>query len=111
VPDRAPSSPSAQWTIPPNTAACPRNVIVSLGIGKVMSVTCTYDHRIIQGAESGMFLGKLQALLDGEDNFYDEIFEALQVPYAPSNGPATRFRLPRQPSHPPTSSRKPRSSS
>ena len=57
--------------------------IVSLGIGKVMSVTCTYDHRIIQGAESGMFLGKLQALLDGEDNFYDEIFEALKIPYAP----------------------------
>jgi 2-oxoglutarate dehydrogenase E1 component len=39
--------------------------LVSLGIGKVMSVTCTYDHRIIQGAESGMFLGKLQSLLDG----------------------------------------------
>jgi len=57
--------------------------IVSLGIGKVMSITCTYDHRIIQGAESGMFLGKFQALLDGEDNFYDEIFEALKIPYAP----------------------------
>jgi 2-oxoglutarate dehydrogenase E1 component len=57
--------------------------LVALGIGKVMSVTCTYDHRIIQGAESGMFLGKLQALLDGEDGFYDEIFEALKVPYAP----------------------------
>ena len=53
-------------------------VIASLGISKVMSVTCTYDHRIIQGAESGMFLGKLQALLDGEENFYEEIFEALQ---------------------------------
>ncbi|MGD1072304.1 MAG: multifunctional oxoglutarate decarboxylase/oxoglutarate dehydrogenase thiamine pyrophosphate-binding subunit/dihydrolipoyllysine-residue succinyltransferase subunit, partial [Bryobacteraceae bacterium] len=59
------------------------DTIVSLGIGKVMSVTCTYDHRIIQGAESGMFLGKLQSLLDGEDNFYDEIFEALRVPYTP----------------------------
>lgn len=57
--------------------------IASLGISKVMSVTCTYDHRIIQGAESGMFLGKLQALLDGEDGFYKEIFDALQVPYAP----------------------------
>jgi 2-oxoglutarate dehydrogenase E1 component len=57
--------------------------LVALGIGKVMSVTCTYDHRIIQGAESGMFLGKLQALLDGEDGFYNEIFEALKVPYAP----------------------------
>jgi 2-oxoglutarate dehydrogenase E1 component len=61
----------------------PPEKIVSLGIGKVMSVTCTYDHRIIQGAESGLFLGKFQALLDGEDNFYDEIFDALKVPYAP----------------------------
>ena len=37
-----------------------------LGISKVMTLNCTYDHRIIQGAESGMFLGKLQSLLDGE---------------------------------------------
>jgi len=59
------------------------DVVASLGISKVMSVTCTYDHRIIQGAESGLFLGTLQALLDGEQNFYDEIFEALHVPYAP----------------------------
>ncbi|HYA16027.1 MAG TPA: multifunctional oxoglutarate decarboxylase/oxoglutarate dehydrogenase thiamine pyrophosphate-binding subunit/dihydrolipoyllysine-residue succinyltransferase subunit [Bryobacteraceae bacterium] len=59
------------------------DVIASLGISKVMSVTCTYDHRIIQGAESGMFLGTLQSLLDGDNNFYDEIFDALHVPYAP----------------------------
>jgi 2-oxoglutarate decarboxylase len=59
--------------------------VASLGIGKVMSVTCTYDHRIIQGAESGIFLGKLQALLDGEDGFYEEIFEALQIPGAPAS--------------------------
>jgi 2-oxoglutarate dehydrogenase E1 component len=61
----------------------PAETIVSLGIGKVMSVTCTYDHRIIQGAESGTFLGKLQSLLDGDGGFYDEIFEALRIPYAP----------------------------
>jgi 2-oxoglutarate dehydrogenase E1 component len=58
------------------------DVIASLGISKVMSVTCTYDHRIIQGAESGLFLGTMQSLLDGDQNFYDEIFEALHVPYA-----------------------------
>ena len=57
--------------------------IASLGISKVMSVTCTYDHRIIQGAESGMFLGTMQSLLDGDENFYEEIFEALHIPYAP----------------------------
>ena len=54
-----------------------------LGIGKVMMVTCTYDHRIIQGAESGAFLGKLQGLLQGEDNFYSEIFHDLRMPHQP----------------------------
>jgi 2-oxoglutarate dehydrogenase E1 component len=73
--------------------------LAELGIGKVMSVTCTYDHRIIQGAESGMFLGKLQSLLDGEAGFYDEIFEALKVPYAPvrwegDQAPAARVAEP-----------------
>jgi 2-oxoglutarate decarboxylase len=58
-------------------------VVASLGISKVMSVTCTYDHRIIQGAESGLFLGTLQSLFDGDQNFYEEIFESLHVPYAP----------------------------
>ena len=54
-----------------------------LGISKVMSLSCTYDHRIIQGAESGAFLGKLQALLDGEDGFYEEVFEHLRMPHKP----------------------------
>jgi 2-oxoglutarate decarboxylase len=54
-----------------------------LGISKVMSVTCTYDHRIIQGAESGAFLGILQSLLDGDKGFYEEIFSALRIPYQP----------------------------
>ncbi len=54
-----------------------------LGISKVMSLSCTYDHRIIQGAESGAFLGKLQLLLDGEDGFYEEIFESLRMPHQP----------------------------
>lgn len=55
----------------------------SLGLCKVMTITCTYDHRIIQGAESGAFLGKLQDLLEGEDRFYDEIFEQTGMPYQP----------------------------
>jgi multifunctional 2-oxoglutarate metabolism enzyme len=54
-----------------------------LGISKVMSLSCTYDHRIIQGAESGAFLGKVQALLDGEDSFYEEVFEHLLMPHRP----------------------------
>ena len=52
-----------------------------LGVGKVMNVSCTYDHRIIQGAESGAFLGRLEALLNGDENFYEEVFASLRVPY------------------------------
>ena len=55
----------------------------TLGISKVMTVTCTYDHRVIQGAESGMFLGRLQALLEGADDFYEQIFSDLKIPYKP----------------------------
>src|SRR6202162_6355948 len=54
-----------------------------LGLSKVMSVTCTYDHRVIQGAESGMFLGRLQALLEGEEGFYEELFSDLKIPHKP----------------------------
>jgi multifunctional 2-oxoglutarate metabolism enzyme len=54
-----------------------------LGISKVMALSCTYDHRIIQGAESGAFLGKLQSLLDGGDGFYEEIFNHLLMPHMP----------------------------
>ena len=54
-----------------------------LGLSKVMTVTCTYDHRVIQGAESGMFLGRLQDLLEGQEDFYEEIFEHLKIPHKP----------------------------
>jgi 2-oxoglutarate decarboxylase len=58
-------------------------VRAALGLGKVMMVTCTYDHRVIQGAESGLFLGRLQGLLEGADGFYDQIFSELNIPYRP----------------------------
>jgi len=54
-----------------------------IGLSKVMTLTCTYDHRIIQGAESGMFLGRLQDLLQGTDGFYDDIFSSLRLPHHP----------------------------
>ena len=54
-----------------------------IGISKVMTITCTYDHRVIQGAESGLFLAKVQALLEGQDKFYDAIFADLRLPYQP----------------------------
>ncbi|HEY9291495.1 MAG TPA: multifunctional oxoglutarate decarboxylase/oxoglutarate dehydrogenase thiamine pyrophosphate-binding subunit/dihydrolipoyllysine-residue succinyltransferase subunit [Microlunatus sp.] len=55
----------------------------TLGVSKIMTLTSTYDHRVIQGALSGEFLAKLHALLLGEDGFYDEIFTSLRIPTAP----------------------------
>ncbi|TVR30946.1 MAG: multifunctional oxoglutarate decarboxylase/oxoglutarate dehydrogenase thiamine pyrophosphate-binding subunit/dihydrolipoyllysine-residue succinyltransferase subunit [Balneolaceae bacterium] len=60
-----------------------QDVLNQLGVSKVMTVTCTYDHRIIQGAESGMFLQKIHQLLNGEEDFYDVIFKDLEIPYQP----------------------------
>ncbi|MEO9325548.1 multifunctional oxoglutarate decarboxylase/oxoglutarate dehydrogenase thiamine pyrophosphate-binding subunit/dihydrolipoyllysine-residue succinyltransferase subunit [Nocardioides sp. C4-1] len=52
-------------------------------ISKVMTLTSTYDHRVIQGAQSGEFLKRVHQLLLGEDGFYDEIFRSLRIPYEP----------------------------
>ena len=64
-------------------AADPR-VIAELGLGKVLTITSTYDHRIIQGAESGLFLGRVAEFLTGQHNFYDDVFSAMGVPYEPA---------------------------
>ncbi len=49
---------------------------------KIITITSTYDHRIIQGAESGMFLRTLDALLQGEERFYEQVTESLARPGA-----------------------------
>ena len=59
------------------------STISALGISKVMNITSTYDHRIIQGAESGLFLKEVHQLLLGEKNFYEDIFNDLHVPSQP----------------------------
>src|SRR6266404_3258371 len=68
---------------PPEFRGVPEDMRISLGLSKVMTVTCTYDHRVIQGAESGMFLGQLQSLLEGEDRFYEQVFADLRIPTRP----------------------------
>ncbi|HTS77639.1 MAG TPA: multifunctional oxoglutarate decarboxylase/oxoglutarate dehydrogenase thiamine pyrophosphate-binding subunit/dihydrolipoyllysine-residue succinyltransferase subunit [Bryobacteraceae bacterium] len=68
---------------PPEYRGVPEDVRASMGLSKVMTVTCTYDHRVIQGAESGAFLGRLQALLEGEDGFYENIFRDLRISLQP----------------------------
>jgi 2-oxoglutarate decarboxylase len=55
--------------------------LADLGVSKVITISSTYDHRIIQGAESGLFLKRVEELLLGADGFYDEVFRALGVPY------------------------------
>ncbi|MFE1951005.1 MULTISPECIES: multifunctional oxoglutarate decarboxylase/oxoglutarate dehydrogenase thiamine pyrophosphate-binding subunit/dihydrolipoyllysine-residue succinyltransferase subunit [Streptomyces] len=60
-----------------------QDTLNKLGISKVMTLTSTYDHRVIQGAASGEFLRIVANLLLGESGFYDEIFKALRIPYEP----------------------------
>ena len=57
--------------------------LARLAISRQVTLTSTYDHRIIQGAQSGEFLNRIHQLLLGEDGFYDDIFTALQIPYEP----------------------------
>lgn len=57
--------------------------LAHLGVSKVLTLTCTYDHRVIQGAESAEFLGRAAALLAGEDGFYEQVFTSLAVPHEP----------------------------
>jgi len=67
----------AEWQ-----AADPRT-LAAMGVSKVMTLTSTYDHRIIQGAESGLFLARIHQLLLGEHGFYDDIFHSMGIPYEP----------------------------
>src|SRR5690625_2709052 len=57
--------------------------LAEMGVSKTLTLTSTYDHRVIQGADSGEFLRIVHAKLLGEDGFYDRIFAALQLPYEP----------------------------
>ena len=57
--------------------------LARLGVSKVITLTSTYDHRVIQGAQSGEFLRRMHQLMLGEDGFYDDVFANLRVPYEP----------------------------
>jgi multifunctional 2-oxoglutarate metabolism enzyme len=57
--------------------------LVNMAVSKVITLTSTYDHRIIQGAQSGDFLRRMHEYLLGGEGFYDEIFSALRIPYEP----------------------------
>jgi multifunctional 2-oxoglutarate metabolism enzyme len=57
--------------------------VARLAISKTVTLTSTYDHRIIQGAQSGEFLRIVHEMLLGEHGFYDDVFKALRIPYEP----------------------------
>jgi len=57
--------------------------IVRNAVSKILTLTSTYDHRIIQGAQSGEFLRRMHSLILGEDDFYVDIFRGLRIPYDP----------------------------
>ncbi len=72
-----------------------------LGAEKVMTMTSTYDHRVIQGAESGRFLALIEGRLQGEHDFYEEVFASLgaqlgPAPSVPTPAPAAAVSTPLQ---------------
>jgi 2-oxoglutarate dehydrogenase E1 component len=58
---------------PPEWSHASPERLKQLGVSKVMTLTSTYDHRVIQGAESGAFLRRVEQLLQGEDEFYESV--------------------------------------
>ncbi|HKV40359.1 MAG TPA: multifunctional oxoglutarate decarboxylase/oxoglutarate dehydrogenase thiamine pyrophosphate-binding subunit/dihydrolipoyllysine-residue succinyltransferase subunit, partial [Blastocatellia bacterium] len=68
---------------PPEYHAMTTEALSRLGISKVLSISSTYDHRIIQGAESGSFLREIDGLLKGERGFYDAVFAELGIGFRP----------------------------
>src|SRR6184192_4171464 len=74
---------------PPEFTTIAESGLRQLGVSKVMTMTSTYDHRVIQGAESGEFLRRIDELLSGADGFYESVFESMKlVPPAGISEPA-----------------------
>jgi 2-oxoglutarate decarboxylase len=59
--------------MPGEGAIVATGAIRPVGASRVMTISSTYDHRVIQGAESGAFLRRIDALLQGEDGFYESV--------------------------------------
>jgi len=78
---------------PPGLQAVPESSLRSMGVHKVMTLTSTYDHRVIQGAQSGEFLRRIEELLGGADGFYDGLFDSLGLP-KPAAAVALETRAP-----------------
>jgi len=68
---------------PPEFQGASEDTISRNAISRIMTMTSTYDHRVIQGAQSGEFLRQVHQYLLGNDDFYDDIFRSLRIPYEP----------------------------
>lgn len=69
--------------VPPESRRMAPSTLAELGVGPVMTVTSTYDHRVVQGAESAVLLRRMEELLEGADDFYEDIFRVMRVPWTP----------------------------
>ena len=86
---------------PPGMTSVDPARLAELGVQKVMTMTSTYDHRVIQGAESGAFLRRIDQLLQGEDGFYESVFEAVGVTPSVEGSPRRRRSRPTSRCRPP----------
>ncbi|MEP6923108.1 MAG: multifunctional oxoglutarate decarboxylase/oxoglutarate dehydrogenase thiamine pyrophosphate-binding subunit/dihydrolipoyllysine-residue succinyltransferase subunit [Pyrinomonadaceae bacterium] len=68
---------------PAEYSAMTDEALSQFGISKVINISSTYDHRVIQGAESGLMLARIHELLLGQHDFYDGIFRDLNIHYKP----------------------------
>ena len=68
---------------PAEFSGASEETLARMAISKTITLTSTYDHRVIQGAQSGEFLRRMHQLLLGADGFYDDVFASLRVPYEP----------------------------
>jgi 2-oxoglutarate dehydrogenase E1 component len=69
--------------VPVHAQAMSPDTVAEAALGPVMTITSTYDHRTVQGAESGLLLKRMEELLQGADGFYEEIFSRMRVPWSP----------------------------
>ena len=69
---------------PPEFSSVNAATIAQLGVSKIMTMTSTYDHRVIQGAESGSFLRLVDQMLQGEGGFYEEVATQLSLVLSPA---------------------------
>jgi 2-oxoglutarate decarboxylase len=68
---------------PPGFSAAGEAALKALGVGKIMQITSTYDHRVVQGAQSGEYLRRVDELLQGKDRFYEAVFSAMGLQAGP----------------------------